>query len=631
MNIFVGAGISKNSPSSLPLAKEFRLHLFHELCFSIGEESVSNVYSERTNSIPFESLVQTVTEYSRNFFGVLLNILKSGVPNSNHYLFARMAKQQLVKKIITTNFDTMLEKAFQEEKVDFNVLFSDSQFSNTNLESVKAPIICKVHGSVEDPSSIKVTLNAISQKTLLESRLKVIEYFFKNSDKDLLIIGYSFSDEFDINPFLRGIDSKRKIFVIKHTTDGSFKIEKLKSALQNFDGIQIKCDTNELLGYFWKRLFNGSPKLTQSRVRGDWTDELSAWCKFLSHGRRVYLVAQILFDAGEADVAKSVLEKGNKITQDFDVALANKLLGTIYRMKGDLEKSGELLKTGLSLFFKLADNVRVAETLFQLGALEKTKCEYDNALSYYHRSLETCQKAKILLGMSRILNEIAAIHRRLGNLSKAEEIYEQAIKLEESVGDLSGQAASFHGLGMVKRFRNRNVEAESLFQKSLEIGEKIGEQTHIAASLHELGLVYTGMKKYELAKQFFERSLEITKHLGYRLGISWRLHDLGSVFLLTRNYDKAEELYTQSLDIKKSIGDQQGVAASLCQLGMVQMYRGNFDEAERLYNESLEICKKIGDKYHEKIVEKNLLELCARRKLAKLRIIKLAYYNNLIE
>jgi len=120
---------------------------------------------------------------------------------------------------MTTNFDSKIEEALKKsfvdrnergkEGIDFEVFSKESDFLNflkTKPLGKKIPMIMKVHGTVEDKESIRATLESVSKRELREARTQILRHFFQESEHDILILGYSLSDEFDINPVLRSLE-----------------------------------------------------------------------------------------------------------------------------------------------------------------------------------------------------------------------------------------------------------------------------------------------------------------------------------------------------------------------------------------------------------------------------------------
>ena len=123
INFFLGAGISKNPPSNLPLATDFRDFFFKEICSQEGLPEVFKHYSPKLLKIPFESFVSSIVSDS-DFFECFVRIFGFGAPNKNHELVARLILKGYLSNILTTNFDYMLERSIHSlnDKQDLKIL-----------------------------------------------------------------------------------------------------------------------------------------------------------------------------------------------------------------------------------------------------------------------------------------------------------------------------------------------------------------------------------------------------------------------------------------------------------------------------------------------------------------------------
>lgn len=103
--IFCGAGISFNS--GLPLANDLIIYIL-----TLLKVSSNDAEKILQSHLPFEAFIQTLTEEA----GVeeILNIFSKGEPNTNHDLIAQFVKLGFVKTVLTTNFDTLIEKALNK-------------------------------------------------------------------------------------------------------------------------------------------------------------------------------------------------------------------------------------------------------------------------------------------------------------------------------------------------------------------------------------------------------------------------------------------------------------------------------------------------------------------------------------
>ncbi|MEM2100281.1 MAG: hypothetical protein QXP45_02965, partial [Thermoproteota archaeon] len=66
-----------------------------------------------------------------------------------------------------------------------------------------------------------------------------MRHFFKEAEHDILIVGYGVEDEFDINPVLRGLKSRNRVFLVEHPKNeaklGVFKLEG-RGPFKGFEG-----------------------------------------------------------------------------------------------------------------------------------------------------------------------------------------------------------------------------------------------------------------------------------------------------------------------------------------------------------------------------------------------------------
>lgn len=55
-----------------------------------------------------------------------------------------------------------------KEEADFNVIFTEPQFSKIDFKNLNKSVIMKIHGTIKDKESIRTTLVAVSRRELRE-------------------------------------------------------------------------------------------------------------------------------------------------------------------------------------------------------------------------------------------------------------------------------------------------------------------------------------------------------------------------------------------------------------------------------------------------------------------------------
>lgn len=216
--VFCGAGISSNS--GLPLGND----LFDYLVFNLLKNKLWMVTNRKilrlilNNRIPLEKLIEIFSHHID--LNKIYYLFQLGIPNNNHISIAQLATLGIIKNIVTTNFDLLLEKAFDKINLPFNKYVNETQlvkFDKITYNKQKVNIF-KIHGTAEDVESIRITLNNIASKDLSKEREYILKFIFESENHQyVLFLGYSFSDVFDIVPYFKKLKNcNKRIIVFNH-------------------------------------------------------------------------------------------------------------------------------------------------------------------------------------------------------------------------------------------------------------------------------------------------------------------------------------------------------------------------------------------------------------------------------
>jgi hypothetical protein len=205
---------------------------------------------KKLEAYPLEAFIERISE-NYDIVGTIAEVFRCGSPNLNHLIIAKLMTKGCVRQVLTTNLDLLIEAALISlgwtRKHNFAVYCSEEEFSRIASD---LPAVFKIHGSADDEESIRITLSQVSSRMLSQSRAGVLEHFLCSDNGEVLILGYSASDEFDINPALSRLSPKRNIFFVKHEGQLSQpRIEELPTAFHNFEGNTILCRTEQVIDY----------------------------------------------------------------------------------------------------------------------------------------------------------------------------------------------------------------------------------------------------------------------------------------------------------------------------------------------------------------------------------------------
>lgn len=221
MWLFLGAGISTGTPSNLPLwgemAQDTMQFLYRTLEYKISatggegyllaKEALDLIKNEAYPEIVLECLCAA---YGRTSVVAKLRSLLNPPecrPNTCHHAIAQLCKQGRVQGILTTNFDTLIERALDDEAIAYHCI-------TTNIiNHIETIPVVKAHGTIDDLSSLVFTRSeyylGIPQnvRDMLQSNMM---------GSTLVIAGYSGND-IDIFPFVRSMIEKdmfSRVYVI---------------------------------------------------------------------------------------------------------------------------------------------------------------------------------------------------------------------------------------------------------------------------------------------------------------------------------------------------------------------------------------------------------------------------------
>lgn len=173
--VFAGAGLSVGSPSALPGWRDLNSAFLDALCMRLadftsgkaGGPLLHDWLVERRDAkgmiAPDFQAQLAEDECGAEYFRVF-QVLDIDAWNEGHAALAALAEAGVLRAIITTNFDRLVEHALAKAKVPFRVYSSAAEFEAlAELVAEPAPgtvpiPVVKAHGSVESPESMVDTL-----------------------------------------------------------------------------------------------------------------------------------------------------------------------------------------------------------------------------------------------------------------------------------------------------------------------------------------------------------------------------------------------------------------------------------------------------------------------------------------
>lgn len=593
---FVGAGVSLNAPTNIPTGYTIVEEIFKHLSPSIHYRgkllelaNSGRKYKKNPHDyIRFELLFEVIRMYADEKLNVLKFIDSYETPNILHFSLAEKAINNCI--VITTNFDCLIEKAIIKLGFEPISICSDSDFRS--WESFKSegfiPVF-KIHGSFRRyhgekyknvSNTIMATLDKISSNVQYLSLSKAKDSFLTKTtcNKEIVVAGYSGSDDFDIIPTFKKIQFEQLTW-IEHTNgverrnitkrilDDLTQIpseqlsQKEDFFIERRDEISIFQINTEK--YFSELVLD---KKIFSLVRNEPTTGLnlpsfvSFWSSdYLSESVKYACAAEIFRRLNRKLEAVNCVKKSLRFSNDNENFQSKILLCQLLISDGRTLK----IKTALIVLSEIVaeleyhkDRVEYSEALHLIGFIKSKNGEFNLAIDFFERAIN---------------NAIEFQHRTVAS-------------------------NAYHDKALVLTDIGKLTEANDLYRKSLNISSSCGDIKHVTWSLYHLACNHFDSSNFKLSLKYLNQAIEISHLLSDYAHLSNLHHLIGQIEHLKGNYYLGIDNFKKSLDYDTSIGNTEYVSMTWQHIGVIWLDLKKYDQAERCFEEAQKLYNKHADK-----------------------------------
>ncbi|CAF1070622.1 unnamed protein product [Adineta steineri] len=271
-------------------------------------------------------------------------------------------------------------------------------------------------------------------------------------------------------------------------------------------------------------------------------------------------------------------------------------LGSVLIKMGQPNKAEDIYQV---LLDQTKDDKSKAPLYNQLGLIKRHQGKYQEALTFYEKSLSIKQKTipSNYLDLASSYNNIGNVHQCMGNHSKALSFHEKALLARQSLlpPNHPDLAVSYGNIGTVHQNMNNDSKALLSHEKALEIRQLSLPPNHpdLASSYDNIGIVHQKMGNYSKALLSHEKALEIRQQsLPPNHPDSASSYDnIGIVLKCMGNYSKALLSHEKALEMRQQSlpPNYLDLASSYDNIGIVHKSMSNYSEALSSHEKALEI------------------------------------------
>ncbi len=341
----------------------------------------------------------------------------------------------------------------------------------------------------------------------------------------------------------------------------------------------------------------------------------------------ILLEARILLKQGKYEESLQLLGSFEQQSRGKKPSLAQAELliliaEAMWRLR-DYEEAMNKLSHARKVLGKLEQNRDVTLCIGRLRFREATIKYSLNQLDHSLQELLECKSIfetmNDVAGLAGVLNNIALIYERKGNLGKAKEYYEQSLKAKELIGDKEDIARTLHNLGRVETSQGNLAKALSLLERSANLKEEIENKRGLALTLGEIGVVHLMRGELDSAEASFQRVQAIRQEFNDSYGLISSTLNLGLVSHAKNQFGQARNYYLDALDLAKKANDFSRVSRIYHNLIVLELEQGNSTIAKRYLEEFEALTRKSAspDLYYDYLLSKAIVLKSSSRVLDK--------------
>jgi SIR2-like domain len=172
----------------------------------------------------FEQVVESLGQTVDPSLSSIRALIPDSRPNEYHYAIAKLLARG--NTVLTTNFDDLIERAGAELGFEFRAIVTEEDYLaySKNPHDFPFPLF-KLHGSFGKPSSASVRASVATEAGIIGAGTGIgpIKWFVVAQilqKNDLLVLGYSGYDDFDVMPTIGSNGKGRRIYWSRYRPDG---------------------------------------------------------------------------------------------------------------------------------------------------------------------------------------------------------------------------------------------------------------------------------------------------------------------------------------------------------------------------------------------------------------------------
>lgn len=312
-------------------------------------------------------------------------------------------------------------------------------------------------------------------------------------------------------------------------------------------------------------------------------------------GRRLYFLGD--FEAAKQKFREAVLL--HRKAHGYPDILSLKYEGLCYQYQDDLDQALALFHEALQEEERLKPPYPsgVADALNNIGWVLYLKGDYTHALEQLKKALAVAKDEPIPGGpvwlKGRILTNIGAVYSALGNYVMAFKYLQDVLEWGKFHNDKMNQTRALQQLGNLERSWGNLARALECYEEAVRVGREAYDQlynrAYLVEALNDLATLYAQLRRYDQAHAAFQEALAISHRLSTRRLIGQCLNNLGNLFRDQGKIPEALSYHREAWQMSREAGLIPMMAMALGELGVDYLRSERYQDAVAYLNRALEV------------------------------------------
>lgn len=279
--------------------------------------------------------------------------------------------------------------------------------------------------------------------------------------------------------------------------------------------------------------------------------------------------------------------------------LHRKMANVLWDEMDDAEKAREHHDEALKILETEPESVELASLYEDIAHMHYRKGDMSKALSWAEKALALAKRLEASDVIASSYTSLGTILSFTGDMTRALECFETALKTALDNGYMETALRVYTNLPLSLRAEENERRLEC-YQKGLKLAKKAGHIYHQSWLSNNLAWMYVNMGNIDEAVLLAEESVALDRKAGNMSHLPTAIGVLGYAYQILGEWDKSKQCYLEAFSISQRQKDFQPIAFSCWFLGWLYLDKGDYFKATEFFEKSREVYKRAGVERRQK-------------------------------